>query len=594
MRHKIGVYLRVSTDEQAQVIEGSLDTQKHRLQGFVDSKNMQDPNWGQIISIYADEGLSAKDMRRPALQKMLADIRKGTINLILVTDLSRLSRSIMDFCLLLEALKKANAKFLSLKEQFDTSTPAGEMMVFNMINLAQFERRQTSERVAMNFHARAMRGLRNGGSCILGFDRDPEHPGKYIINPVEAAQVRRIFEIYKEEGSLAKARDRISLEGIKPKLRVNRSDKHNLAGRWTLKVLSTLLRTIAYTGKREVNAKYKDKDQDSLRPFEKYQVVKASWPAIVSENDFAEVQEVLDHNLARERSRITCGERRSFLLTGLVYCSDCGRPLTGSSGHGVSQVHRYYVHRNIPGEPTTCSIRGVNAEELETRVLDHMEEVLLRDGYLDGLEARLEIAYRNSGADLGVRLSSTETEIQQIDRDMLSTIRLMDEMKDEGMEQMLKATLKDLKHKKDKATAAMRELKDQQSAAQSAHEDRIEIEDRAREVKKIRRRAKPATLKRLLRNLISAVTISEDGARVGYWGASDRKSGALAHSMVGLRKFVKGMTFGISEASLLGAGSKGFFSGSIVKNGRAGGIRTRDPLVPNQVRYQLRYSPTNE
>ena len=138
MLHKIGAYIRVSTEEQAQVLEGSLDSQRHRLASYVDLKNLQESNWGKIIEVYADEGLSAKDMHRPALQRLLTDIRLGKINLILVTDLSRLSRNILDFCLLLEDLKKHNGKFLSVKEQFDTTTAVGEMMVFNMINLSQF------------------------------------------------------------------------------------------------------------------------------------------------------------------------------------------------------------------------------------------------------------------------------------------------------------------------------------------------------------------------------------------------------------------------------------------------------------------------
>ena len=82
--------------------------------------------------------------------------------MILVTELSRLSRNIPDFCDLLEDLEDFKGKFLSIKEQFDTSTPAGEMMIYNMINLAQFERKQISERVAINCHSRAMRGLNSG------------------------------------------------------------------------------------------------------------------------------------------------------------------------------------------------------------------------------------------------------------------------------------------------------------------------------------------------------------------------------------------------------------------------------------------------
>lgn len=97
------------------------------------------------METYLDDGISAKDTNRPAFQRMMKDLRKGKINLILVTDLSRLSRNIMDFCVLLEELRTYKAQFLSIKEQFDTTTAAGEMMVFNMINLAQFERKQTSE-----------------------------------------------------------------------------------------------------------------------------------------------------------------------------------------------------------------------------------------------------------------------------------------------------------------------------------------------------------------------------------------------------------------------------------------------------------------
>src|ERR1700733_13747230 len=92
------IYKRVSTEERAQIIEGSLDSQEHRLRQFVEFKNAQQPGWGGVVEVYSDEGLSAKDTRRPAFQRMMRDIRKGRVNLILVTDLSRLSRNILDFC----------------------------------------------------------------------------------------------------------------------------------------------------------------------------------------------------------------------------------------------------------------------------------------------------------------------------------------------------------------------------------------------------------------------------------------------------------------------------------------------------------------
>src|ERR1700730_9869635 len=117
MNYRIGVYVRVSTEEQAQLKEGSIDTQKHRSRLFVESKLVHEPKWGNIVEIYADEGFSAKNTKRPAYQKLMTDVRRKKINLILVSDLSRLSRNIMDFCLLLEELRTHSAKFLSIKEQ---------------------------------------------------------------------------------------------------------------------------------------------------------------------------------------------------------------------------------------------------------------------------------------------------------------------------------------------------------------------------------------------------------------------------------------------------------------------------------------------
>ncbi len=129
----------MSTEEQARIQDGSLVSQRQRLLEYVEGQNRRDPNWGQVIEIYCDEGKSAKDMNRSEFQRLIGDVRTGRVNLILSTELSRMSRSIRDFCELWDIFKKHNASFITLREQFDTTSAAGEMMVFNLINLAQFE-----------------------------------------------------------------------------------------------------------------------------------------------------------------------------------------------------------------------------------------------------------------------------------------------------------------------------------------------------------------------------------------------------------------------------------------------------------------------
>src|SRR5262249_41166742 len=110
-RYRLGVYTRVSTEEQAAVIEGSMDNQRHRMQFFVDMKNQQEKNWGVIVEYYIDDGYSAKDTNRPAYQRMLKNLKNGKINAIMVTELSRLSRSIPDFSDFLKILNGCDGGF---------------------------------------------------------------------------------------------------------------------------------------------------------------------------------------------------------------------------------------------------------------------------------------------------------------------------------------------------------------------------------------------------------------------------------------------------------------------------------------------------
>ncbi len=115
----------MSTEEQARIQDGSLVSQRQRLLEYVEGQNRRDQNWGQVIEIYCDEGKSAKDMNRPEFQRLIGDIRNGRVNLILSTELSRMSRSIRDFCELWDIFKKRNASFITLREQFDTTSAAG-------------------------------------------------------------------------------------------------------------------------------------------------------------------------------------------------------------------------------------------------------------------------------------------------------------------------------------------------------------------------------------------------------------------------------------------------------------------------------------
>lgn len=365
---RIAFYIRVSTEEQARVQDGSLVSQRKRLEEYVDGQNRRDPDWGRIAEVYVDGGRSAKDMNRPEFQRLLNDVRAGKINLILATELSRMSRSIRDFCEIWDLLKKHNTNFITLREQFDTTTAAGEMMVFNLINFAQFERKQTAERITANFKSRAERGLWNGGALPLGFDRNPKAPGELLVSKAEAKTVQKIFETFLKIGSVRKTCLELTKKGIFAKRFTNKHGEERGGGHFTITALQHILTNKAYVGLREIG-----KARGETK------VVKAAWPAIIDLETFNKVQERLQLN----KNKYKPAEWKSypFPLTEILVCGECGKHLGGKSGHGRNGKHFYYGHsRRINSDGIThlkrCKLETVRAPKIEEIILGSLKRIL--------------------------------------------------------------------------------------------------------------------------------------------------------------------------------------------------------------------------
>ncbi len=507
----------MSTEEQAQVIDGSIDNQQHRLKSFIDFKNTQEKKWGVVVDTYVDDGFSAKDTKRPAYQRMMRDIQNGKINQILVTDISRLSRNIADFCDLVKDLEKCRAKFFSVKEQFDTSTPAGEMMLYNMINLAQFERKQTSERVSMNFHSRALRGLVNGGISLLGFDKDPTNSGKLIVVQEEVQNAKIIFEQYLKTGSLQGVANFLNDNGIKPKKPRSKQDRHIIDGRWTVSTVRSVLTNLAYIGKREINRGNKDEDQNYLKPWQRYQVVDAAWKGFIEEVDFYRVQVLIEENRQKERERRKDTKARFFLLSGIIRCGDCGRALIGETAHGKIQTHRYYSHKKVVGETIPCKHMRFRANDIEDAVVQHLDEILLRAGHLDKVEVNMrKIMSTQSENNIGER-ERVQKELKEIENDIDATFSLFTLMgQTAGSAILVKEKLEVLAEKKKKLTIYQTAVLDKIERNNDIKEARTIIEDNARAFKRGWRKANPATQKRLLRRLIDGLVYAGDGLHTFY------------------------------------------------------------------------------
>ena len=128
---KIGIYIRVSTEEQAQNEEGSIKNQEQRLRHHIEGRN-QNGDFGELTDVFIDRAKSGKDTNRPELQRMLKAIQDGKINFVMATELSRISRSIKDFSEIWSMMQSVGCGFMSLRENFDSTTAAGEMLMVRM------------------------------------------------------------------------------------------------------------------------------------------------------------------------------------------------------------------------------------------------------------------------------------------------------------------------------------------------------------------------------------------------------------------------------------------------------------------------------
>lgn len=347
----------------------TLVSQKNRLLEYIEFQNKREANWGTLVEIYCDEGKSAKNMKgRPEFLRMLTDVKIGRINLIVATELSRLNRNIKDFCEVWDLLKDHKASFVTLRENFDTTTASGEMMVFNLINYAQYERKQTSERISANWLSRSKRGLWNGGTIPLGYDRNPKNKAELAVNEMEALTVRKIFEVFLEQETVRKTQAVVTELGIRNKSYTNKHGLEKGGKSFSVDTLQSLLTNKAYIGIKEL--RHKDDSSEDI---------KAVWPAIIDKDVFQKVQERLSQN--RNRYKPESWKVYPFPLTELVQCGECGKSLGGKSGTGRKEKHHYYGHAQIKNpftKETThqCQVKNVRAPRLEEIVTKSLRSLL--------------------------------------------------------------------------------------------------------------------------------------------------------------------------------------------------------------------------
>ncbi|WP_374330186.1 recombinase family protein [Aestuariivirga sp.] len=208
-RLRCAIYTRKSSEEGLDMEFNSLDAQREACEAYVASQRAE--GWAAIREPYDDGGVSGGTLDRPALQRLLADVEAGLIDVIVVYKIDRLSRSLMDFARLVEIFERNQVTFVSVTQSFNTTTSMGRLTLNILLSFAQFEREVIGERIRDKVAASRKRGMWMGGYVPLGYDvRDR----KLVVNENEAATVRMIFQRFASIGSATMLAKALAAEGV--------------------------------------------------------------------------------------------------------------------------------------------------------------------------------------------------------------------------------------------------------------------------------------------------------------------------------------------------------------------------------------------
>jgi len=349
------IYTRVSTSEGLEQEFTSLDNQRESAESYIQSQKSE--GWMLLPERYDDGGYTGANTERPALQKLLSDIKDGNINCVIVYKVDRLSRSLLDFSQLLEFFEQNNVTFVSVTQAFNTNTSMGRLTLNILLSFAQFEREIISERTRDKMGAAKKKGKWIGGRPALGYDLDKVNH-KLIVNQDEAKIVREIFDLYLEKHSLLSVA--IALNEKSRKTKSYTAAKGNKFG--GIKFKSTgvqlIVKNTLYTGR----VSYKG------------QLYPGEHERIVSDEVFKEAQEILANN---RRERKVAGTTKNMgLLNNILCCKACESTMYCVYSMKGKNKYNYYLCMNAQKRGyKNCPTCLVAAQVIENKFMEFLRKI---------------------------------------------------------------------------------------------------------------------------------------------------------------------------------------------------------------------------
>jgi site-specific DNA recombinase len=353
---RCAVYTRKSSEHGLEQDFNSLDAQREAGEAYIKSQSHE--GWKLIRTPYADGGLSGATMERPALQRLLADIAARLIDVVVVYKVDRLTRSLADFAKLIESFEVHGVSFVSVTQQFNTTTSMGRLTLNVLLSFAQFEREVAGERIRDKFAASRRKGMWMGGNVPLGYDLKHR---KLVVNEAEAKTVRLIFERYLDLGCVMALRTELERLGIRSKRRVTEAGREQGGASFSRGALYHLLKNRVYRGETVHKGTPHPGEHEAI-------IAEELWDAVVAK--------LAAQGVERRRERVASGA----LLIGLIF-DDRGNRMSPTYTVRKQNRYRYYVSQAVlQGRPSEAgSLARIGAAEIEQVVVEGLRRAQPQD-----------------------------------------------------------------------------------------------------------------------------------------------------------------------------------------------------------------------
>jgi site-specific DNA recombinase len=351
------IYTRKSSEEGLEQLFNSLDAQREACQAFILSQRQE--GWRALQARYDDGGYSGGNLDRPALQQLLADVEAKKVDTIVVYKVDRLTRSLADFAKIVETLDARGVSFVSVTQQFNTTSSMGRLTLNVLLSFAQFEREVTGERIRDKIAASKRKGMWMGGVPPLGYDLTER---KLIVNPKEAQLVCDLYQLYLQLGCVSKLKSHLDRERIKSKVRISLAGNRSGGSSYSRGALYEILKNRIYRGE----VVHRD------------QVFAGEHEVIVSQELWDRVQAQLrcDNQGRRTGIRATAPS----LLVGLLQDAN-GNGFTPTHAVKNGRRYRYYVCQPAKDNNGNTDRRPIRlpAHDVESLVLARLRTLAQSD-----------------------------------------------------------------------------------------------------------------------------------------------------------------------------------------------------------------------